>query len=58
MWLIVTDEVGRADEYFDHFQPLRDAIHQSLQAHGVDRWLYLHFRTLGEQRELLAGEWE
>lgn len=55
VWLIVTDESEDQQQVYEWFRPLRAKIADRLDADGIDRLVYLYYRTVSEQTEALAG---
>lgn len=58
-WLIVAEETPDDEQFEKDWTGLRHGIQRELKTRGLpDRFAYLRLRTVEDQRELLAGEWE
>ena len=52
IWVIIADRVG-GYQFIDKVPEVREPVEEALRGAGIDRWLYLRFRTESEQ-----AEWE
>lgn len=54
IWVLVDDVAADDATFTDNTVRLRREIHQAIQRAGLDRWPFVRFRTVSEQRSLQA----
>lgn len=52
LYVIVTNKEAKSPEFGMHTMRIRDSLGDAIRDHGVDRWPYIRFRSVSEQKAL------
>lgn len=55
LWIIVDDAVARSSEFPEFSAAVQNRIRRALRERQIERWPYIRFRTITEQREMLGS---